>query len=255
MHAALERREFVAYFQPKVDLDDHRIIGAEALVRWRHPKLGLIPPGDFIPFFERNGFVTKLDLYMFEQACRCQRALLDEGIEPAPVSVNFSRRHLRAGDWSEKLIAIAEKYGLSTRLFELELTETVAEEDFGLVVAASQRIKSRGFALSIDDFGSGYSSVQLLYRIPIDVLKLDKSCLSEKGARRIEREIVKSIIQIALDNGIRVIWEGIETPAQEAFIRQYGCRYAQGYLYWRPMPFEEYARLLKEQNARAQQEE
>lgn len=245
MNDALQQGEFVPYYQPKVDLATGKIIGSEALARWFHPVRGLIPPGDFIPFFEKNNFIIKFDFSIFEAVCRHQNRLLELGIQTCPVSVNFSRRHLRHPEWSDRLKEIVSRHALRTELFELELTETVAENDLSLLSAAACKLKADGFRISIDDFGAGYSSLQLLYRIPIDVLKLDKSCLSSVRAPLMEHEILSSLIDIAQRNQIQVIWEGVENQQQEDFIKQHGCTRAQGFYYARPMPFEEYASVLR----------
>ena len=245
MNKALQNGEFVPFYQPKVDLATKKIIGSEALARWKHPERGIIPPGEFIPFFEKNNFVVKLDLCIFETVCRQQRELINRGITPCPVSVNFSRLHIRHPEWCDKLTEIINRYSLSADLFELELTETIAEDDLALVKYATGKLKSNGFRISIDDFGAGYSSVQLLYRIPIDVLKLDRSCLSSTEAKLMEHEILSSLIRIAQANQIQVIWEGVENQQQEDFIKDHGCTCAQGFYYARPMPFEDYAVALR----------
>lgn len=244
MNRALENYEFEAYYQPKFDIMTQKIIGAEALVRWCHPGKGMIPPGEFIPFFEKNNFVLKLDLYIFEEVCKRQRQLLDEGIEPMVVSVNFSRRHLKINNWMDMLLEITKRYQVPTNLLELELTETIAEENFDLITLAANNLRRCGFRLSIDDFGSGYSSIQLIYQIPISVLKLDKSCFHENGSSRIESSIIQSLIKIAHENDIHVIWEGVETPEQAETVKRYGCRFVQGFLYARPMPFADYRAKL-----------
>lgn len=247
MSSALENHDFLTYYQPKCNIHTKEITGAEALVRWSHPVKGLIPPNDFIPFFEKNNFIVKLDLYMFEQVSRHMREMMDKGITPVPTSINFSRHHLRMPNWTNTLLEIANKYNVPTNLYELELTETVAEENFNLVANVARRLREAGFKIAIDDFGSGYSSIQLLYKIPIDVLKMDKSCFDIEEHSKIKREVLESVVEAAIQNDIHVIWEGVETPEQVQLINEFRCSSAQGFFYYRPMPYDEFQTLLKSQ--------
>ncbi len=246
MNLALINGEFEVYFQPKVDIYSKRIVGAEALVRWMHPTRGMVFPDEFIPFFEKSGFIIKLDMYMFDRLCRYQRELIDNGIDVVTISCNFSRKHLHRNDWPERLNEVLEKYKLDADLFEIEITETVSEEQFDMVASMVKRLKDSGYKIAIDDFGSGYSSIQLLYKIPIDVLKMDKSCISVDSVDTMETEIITSIINIAHSHGISIIWEGVENKSQERLIKDLGGRYVQGFLYARPMDYTHY-RLLTQQ--------
>lgn len=247
MLPALEKREFEAYFQPRYDIAARRVIGAEALVRWNHPSKGLLFPGSFVPYFEKNGFIVRLDLYMFEETCKCLRELIDEGLEPGPISCNFSRKHLQDSTLPERLHEIAKAYGVPPFLIETELTETMAMEDLEQVVDFANRLKRYGFLISIDDFGSGYSSIQLLYRIPIDILKLDKVYIQSLNQRKIEDEVISCVIRVAHNNGILVVCEGVETEEQEQFLVRHNCNLAQGYLYAKPMRFAAFHELLQQQ--------
>lgn len=244
MIPALYNREFEAFFQPRVDLEKGCIVGAEALVRWNHLGQGLVMPDAFVPLFERNGFITRVDLYIFEEACKRLRQLMDGGLTGLSISCNFSRLHLADSELPEKLLGLTKKYGVPARCFEIEFTETIATESFDRAVDLSNRLKEYGFLISIDDFCSGYSSIQLLYEIPLDVLKLDKSYIQGEGKAGIEREIITGIIEIAHENGISVVCEGIETQAHEAFVLAQGCSLAQGYRYARPLPFHQFLQLL-----------
>lgn len=245
MHKALVNHQFQAYLQPKVDVYSKRIVGAEALVRWIHPVKGMIYPNDFIPFFEKNNFVLKLDMYMFQEVCQFHRRILDEGYNSVPIACNFSRKHLHSQGWVDKLKEIADSYDIPHDLFEIEITETVAEEDFNNVISVINDLSDNGFHISIDDFGSGYSAVQLLYKLPIDILKMDRNCLYQGDIHKIEDDIVNSIIQIAQQNGIKVVWEGIENDSHEDFVKKHGGRYVQGYLYSKPIEFPEFLTCLK----------
>lgn len=245
MYAALDERQFVVYFQPKVEILTKKIMGAEALVRWKHPTKGFLTPGSFIPFFEKNGFVKMIDIYVFEEVCRYLRQIIDAGLEAVPISCNYSRRQLGDLQSMDRYLELLQKYQIDPAYLDIELTEEGSISDMEQVKEQAEAIKRAGFQLSIDDFGSGSSSVQLFYRLPIDVLKLDKSIIPNEDMKEVERELIKSIIHIAGENGISVIWEGIETKEQESYVKDLGCQLVQGYLYARPMPFEDYFDLLK----------
>lgn len=244
MRAALENGEFVAYYQPKYNIETKELVGAEALVRWKHSEKGLLPPGVFIPIFERNHFIIQIDFYVFERICAFQQAMRKENRVLFPISSNFSRLHLNQPRFVETLMEIVERYQVSTKYLEIEITETVAEEDFDLLVNTVKSLKEYGFLVSIDDFGSGYSSIQLLYKLPIDVLKLDKTFVDNGGENSLETELVDSIISISHKNGIRIICEGVETLKQEEFVRSHNCIFVQGYLYSKPVPEDEFKKLL-----------
>lgn len=245
MELALQNKEFEAYYQPRYDITTGHVIGAEALVRWNHPKRGLLFPGEFISFFEQNGFITKLDFYIFEEACRFIREQMELGRKIVPISCNFSRIHVNADDFADILESITHKYNVPNQLLELEVTETAAIENFDSLMNVTTLLSEKGFLISIDDFGSGYSSIQLIQKLPIQVLKLDKSFIQNLEPRKIEQEIMQNIIQVSLKNGIAVICEGVETLEQEAYIKSYGCSYVQGFLYAKPMKREKLEQLLQ----------
>lgn len=246
MWEALERREFEAFYQPKYNILTKELIGAEALIRWRHPEKGLLPPGIFIPIFEKNHFILQADFYIFECVCGFMQRLMEHGIHLFPISSNFSRLHLKQPDFVEKLARISEKYGIPPEFLEIEITETVAVEDFDELLGAVKEMKEKGFHVSIDDFGSGHSSIQLLYKLPIDVLKLDKTFVDHEDASDFEMELMDDIISVSLKNGIKIICEGVETCEQEEFVRSHNCIYVQGFLYSRPLPGEQFFELLSE---------
>ncbi|MBR2215810.1 MAG: EAL domain-containing protein [Selenomonadaceae bacterium] len=241
MESALENGEFQAWYQPKYDIRTHKITGAEALVRWQSPELGFLPPGRFIPLFEKNGFVIPLDYFLLESACRLQKARLAEGKPVVPISVNQSRLHITEEDYLEKIHAVVKKYNLPPGLLELELTETV----FGDFDQAETRERARGiirslhsmgFKISVDDFGSGYSSYMLLNYLPLDVMKIDRSMLTASDDSERMRAILGNIIQLGEMLGMEVLCEGIETPEQEKLLLELGCCYGQGYLNSKPLP-------------------
>lgn len=247
MHRAMDEGEFEAYYQSKVDVTTGKVIGAEALVRWKHKEKGLISPGEFVPVFEKNRFIIEVDFCVFEQVCSLQAERLAEGVIPFPVSCNFSRLHLSQPGFVDRLMEVVDRYHVPPEYLELEITETVATGDFDFFVGIVQILKEKGFLISIDDFGSGYSSIQLLYKLPIDVLKFDRVMVvdREQNENKIERELTRSIVNICRKHQIKVICEGVETIEQQHFVEScYDCRYIQGYLYSRPVCLEEFKKIL-----------
>ncbi len=240
MGEALEQKQFEVWYQPQYDLSNDALIGAEALVRWRHPEKGLIPPGVFIPIFERNGFVYTLDKFVWEQVCIQQRQWLDAGRQPLPVSVNVSRHDVYHDDFYAFMTGLVERYSLPVDLLRLEITESAFAESSGRIVNMVKRLRAFGFLIEIDDFGSGYSSLNTLKDVPADILKLDMRFLSGGENEQRSGSIVSSVIHMAQRLQMPVIAEGVETKPQAAFLTSVGCAFVQGYLYARPMPVGEY---------------
>lgn len=243
MEAALQDREFVVFLQPKYSLSDGAIVGAEALVRWQRPGKGLIPPMDFIPLFEKNGFIISLDFFVFEEVCRKINQWLSQGKRPVPISVNFSRLHLHSSNFIERFGELIRRYRIPPELIELELTETVVMDSLDDLLVIMRRLKENGFTLSMDDFGTGYSSLNLLKELPVDILKLDRAFFAEDHATLREKIIIQNIVNMSKQLGIRVISEGVETQTQVDFLKEVGCDMAQGYFFARPMPIKEFERL------------
>ena len=245
MKEALESGQFIIYLQPKYDMRDCSIIGAEALARWMHPKDGLISPGDFIPLFERNGFILQLDEYIWELACKTLREWLDKGYQPVPLSVNVSRLHLYDTDFCDKLLALINKYDLPPELLELEITESAYTENPQTLYGIMDRLQEAGFLFSMDDFGSGYSSLNILKDIPVNLVKIDLNFLQQ--ARRgidVGRDILKGTIQLIHNIDLPVIAEGVESAEQAQFLLNAGCVHAQGYYYAKPMPIADFESLM-----------
>lgn len=240
MQAALDAGEFIPYFQPKVNMATGALVGSEALVRWNFPGKGLIPPSQFIPDFEQNGFVMEVDLSIYEQSCRAIRSWMDEGRAVQPVSCNFSRLHTGDPTFPDKLLKIADHYGIPHEYLELEVTESVFMRDIENFTRQFTRLKSSGFLISIDDFGSGYSSLGLLQRFPVDVIKLDRSFIKEGIGSEREQIILRSVVGMAKDLNVLVVCEGVETLEQAHILQNLGCRLAQGFYYARPMPQSEF---------------
>lgn len=245
MNDALENHDFVVFFQPKVRLKDQKIVGAEALVRWLDREWGMIPPNDFIPFFEQNHFIVQLDLYVFEQVCISLRSWLDAGIEPVKISVNLSRVHLNKENFLQRFLHIQQKYHIPPELLEMELTETVLFNNQELVTHVIDQIHQNGFSCSIDDFGSGYSSLNLLKNINADTLKLDKAFFCSPLADDFrERVIIEAVVDMAQRLKINTVAEGVETTEQMEFMKEIKCDMVQGFVISKPVEiscFEEMA--------------
>ena len=240
---ALNNGEFIVYFQPKYSLSDYQIIGAEALVRWDNPQKGLIPPIEFIPVFERNGFIVNIDFYVFEEVCKKIREWMDEGQKVVPISVNLSRMHIVNSNFIEKFKLIVDKYKIPTRLIELELTETAVLDNIEGLLDTMNNLKEKGFVISMDDFGTGYSSLNLLKELPVDILKLDRAFFTEKDESNNEKIVISNVIKMAKELKMKVISEGVETISQVEFLKQIGCDMVQGYLFSKPMPVKEFEKI------------
>ncbi|NLF35271.1 MAG: EAL domain-containing protein, partial [Clostridiales bacterium] len=238
---ALEERQFELYFQPQYDYTTMEMVGVEALVRWNHPRRGFLLPNAFVPAFERSGLITSLDLYVWEEACRCLRAWMDEYPEDEPVSlaVNLSRLDIYDRTICEKITGIVRKYGLSPALLRLEITESAYMDLPEQMIQAVKQLQDAGFVLEMDDFGKGYSSLNMLKDVPVDILKLDMHFLDTKKSDR-GSTILRSVVRMAHWLSLCTIAEGVETREQADFLLSIGCRYMQGYYFARPMPRAEF---------------
>ena len=241
MEQALEKQEFVMFLQPKYSISQNCIVGAEALVRWIHPVRGLIPPGDFIPLFEKNGFIIKMDQYIWEEACKTVRAWIDAGIQPIPISVNVSRRHMKDGRFVQVLDRLIEKYGIERKYLEIEITETVDQEQTSVGI---ELLKQHGYMLLMDDFGSGYSSLNTLKDTLFDIIKIDREFLQDFVRSERGQKIVEHTIRMTQEIGLELVAEGVESHEQALFLSQCGCDTAQGYYYAKPMPVEQFNQHL-----------
>jgi len=243
MSSALLEHQFEMYLQPKVSICSSDVVGAEALVRWNHPKRGVISPDRFIPLFEQNGFIVKLDYYIWEEAFATIHRWLKEGYTPVPISVNVSRVHIYNMDILTVLVNLSKKYKVPTHYIELELTETTYFNNFDKLSKLVLDLKKEGFTLSIDDFGSGYTSLNMLKDIPIDVIKIDKGFMNEIVGTERGKTVIRYTIAMAKQLNIDVIAEGVEDFSQVEFLYEAGCEIAQGYFYSKPLPiykFESY---------------
>lgn len=247
MRKSLQNNEFVVYYQPKYSLKDNTIIGAEALVRWQHPTKGLIPPGDFIPLFEKNGFIVDVDFYVYESVIEMLSKRIKENKPVVPVSMNVSRCHLSSPNFTSRLEELIKKYEIPKDIIEMEITESVFSDEDRAAVMLMDDLKGHGFTISMDDFGSGYSSLNLLRELPIDVLKIDKGFLDKMDDSDKSKVIVEEIISMATKINIRTVCEGVETVEQRDFLKQAGCNIAQGFFYARPMPQIDFENLLSKE--------
>ena len=242
IESALREDRIELFLQPKCDIRTGKIVGAEALARWRHPERGIVAPGEFIPLIERNGLVRSLDLRVWEKTAAWIRGLIDEGVQPVPVSVNVSRADIYLVDVAAELHALVERYGIEPSLIEVEITESAYSERPDRIVAAFDELAERGFTVLMDDFGSGYSSLNMLKDINVDVLKIDMRFLDRDDRR--SKDIMESVIRMARWLDLPVIAEGVETREQVNFLLDVGCSYAQGYYYARPMEAAAFEALL-----------
>lgn len=242
MEAALYEREFQVYYQPKIRLKDEKIAGAEALVRWKQKDGTMLYPDQFIPVFESNSFILKLDLYMFEQVCIQMCKWIDEGFEPVPVSVNLSRVHLSEPNFHLKYTEILGGYKVPPNLLEIELTESTIFENITQMNVVVNAFKAAGLKVSVDDFGSGYSSLNLLKDLSFDYLKLDKEFLNTASVTERGKKVICGTKFLADQLDMTLLAEGVETLPQVEFLRSIGCDLVQGYYFAKPMPLEAFER-------------
>lgn len=240
---ALEQERFILYVQPKYDIQGNCIAGGEVLVRWRESDRGMISPGEFIPVFERNGFIMQLDYYVWEHACRMLRGWLDKGYTPMPISVNVSRVSVYNPNLVEMICSLVESYDIPQDLFQLELTESAYTTNPFLIRETMKKLQERGFTILMDDFGSGYSSLNVLKDIAVDVLKIDMKFMEEAEIPGRSENILASVVNMAQRLEMPVIAEGVEKKSQVDFLKGIGCEYVQGFYFAKPMPSDEYEQL------------
>ena len=240
---AISEREFEVYYQPKVDTKTGCIVSCEALVRWNTRKDGLLTPDRFISLFEANGLITVLDFYVFDRVCAALSSFIyyNKGV---PIAVNFSSAHLLEADFVQRLLAILQKYSLSPAWLEIEITETAFFENMDTMIAMIQELHEAGFSIAMDDFGSGFSSLNFLRSLPIDVMKIDKLFFKNFDEDQHGRLLLQDILSMAGHLGLKTVAEGIETKAQAEFLKEHKCDMIQGYYFYRPMPEEELHELL-----------
>ena len=248
MEAALRRallnNEFELFYQPKICLMDARYCGMEALIRWRDPTLGLVSPLDFIPLAEETGLIEPIGTWVLETACAQMRRWVDHGVIAGPIAVNVSARQLDDPQFAAKLEAILLRHGLEAHYLQLEVTESTVMTNPEMAIEALAKLAALGTTIAVDDFGTGYSSFSYLKRLPINLLKVDRSFVTDIGNSREDEEIVTAIIQVARALNLMVVAEGVETQEQADFLNRLGCHFAQGYLYAKPLPIAEFEALF-----------
>ena len=247
MEQALKEKQFEVYYQPKCNLVEGRVIGAEALIRWNAPKSGFLSPGIFIPIFEKNGFVTELDYYVYDSVCSKIREWIDNGITPVPVSVNVSRCSLYAPELLERTLEIVAKYEIPHEYIEFEITESAFILEKPLLLNFTEGLRKEGFRVLIDDFGSGYSSLNSLKNMEVDELKIDIAFLPVSLSEVKSPVILEAVIDMAKRLGLETIAEGVETAEQITLLKSLGCERVQGYYFYRPMKVLEYEEILRKQ--------
>ncbi len=241
---ALDNKQFVLHYQPQYNHSTGMLVGAEALVRWQHSDKGLISPGVFIPIFEKNGFITQLDLYVFEEVCIFLRKSIDNKASIVPISTNFSRYDIFLPDFVDRLEQIRKKYDIPVKYLKIELTESAVFGSSQHTNSVIDKLHSCGYLVEMDDFGSGYSSLNVLKDIDLDTIKLDMQFLREEKAGNKGGTIISSVVRMAKWLNIPVIAEGVETVEQADFLKSIGCDYIQGYLYSKPLPEDKYLEIV-----------
>jgi EAL domain-containing protein (putative c-di-GMP-specific phosphodiesterase class I) len=246
LRSALERDELELYYQPIVSVADETVIGAEALIRWHHPTRGLLPAGDFIPLAEETGLIGQVDEWVVWNACRQLAAWQVSGItcEGDTVSLNVSARQLENGSFADRLTATLGETGVDPRALGLEITESVLIENSESPAATLADLRQLGPRLILDDFGTGYSSLSYLQRLPFDVIKLDRSFVTDIATPGRDRDIVAALLHLATVLDLDVVAEGIETAEQLVCLKELGCQFGQGYHLGRPMPASAFEQLL-----------
>ena len=240
MENALLNHEFQVYLQPKYSTKSEKLSAAEALVRWIHPKLGFVNPGKFIPIFEQNGFIIQLDDYMLTEVSKLQAKWLSEGKQLVPISVNVSRAHFTCDDLAEHICRIVDRYRVPHQYIELELTESAFFDDKDVLLNTVKQLKSFGFKVSMDDFGAGYSSLNSLKELPLDIIKLDAEFFRSIDDLPRSNLIVGDTISLAKKLGMQIVAEGIETREQVDFLAQQKCDLIQGFYFSKPLPVSEF---------------
>lgn len=255
MLSALEKEEFLVYYQPKVDLNTGKACQAEALVRWQTPEGLIIPPDKFIPVFEKKYLISALDQYVFQKVCALIRKRLDNGQPVDTISVNVSRLQFYNPNFVKTYADIKNKFRIPDNLLEIEITESIAFENVLLLEKNIDALKNSGFHISIDDFGAGFSSLSLLKNISIDVLKIDQSFFRQSLHKEKDRIVIKGIIELVNKLNIRTVAEGIETADQVAFLKEINCNMIQGYFFYKPLPENAFEEVLAQEYEKAAQPE
>ena len=244
MLTALETGQFELYYQPKISFKTGEIRGLEALIRWHHPTKGFVSPGDFIPLAEKSGLITKIDKWGLFTACRQCKEWQDKGMAPVKVSVNMSQAQFYRTDVYATISEALAETGLDPKWLEIEVTETMAMQDIERTISVLCRVRELGVSVSMDDFGSGYSSLSSLKTLPLDILKIDRSLVCDLDENKVSKQITNAIVELGKAMKLVVLAEGVETRGQIDFLTEIGCDLAQGYFYSKPRPAKDIETLL-----------
>lgn len=248
IYHALERNELELYYQPQIDSQSDRIVGLEALLRWKHPKKGIIGPLEFIQAIENTGLIMKISEWVVKSACRQNKYWQDMGLPKKPVAVNISARQLEDGDIVELFCGALKETGLPSEYIEIEITENTAVRDFNIAVETLKRLKNLGVGIAMDDFGASYSSLNYIKQLPVDAVKIDKCFIEGIGVSIKDEAILKTVIALLQNFNLRIVAEGVETEQQVKFLADEGCRIIQGFYYYKPMPADDIEKLLSSEN-------
>ncbi len=246
MHRAILTGQFEAFLQPKIDMLNNCLVGAEALSRWKHPTDGLRAPAQFIPLFEKNGFIIKLDRYIFEEVCKIKQSWKGSRLEKLPISLNMDRLHFYENSLPEDLYAIAQKYKVNASEIELEITESMFFNDSTQLIRMVERLKEKGFLISIDDFGSGYSALNMIKNIPVDTIKIDREFLQLSVHDIKGKRVVSNVINMCRDLKVKIVAEGVEDVSQIEFLTSCGCQIAQGFYFAKPISIEDFEKFYSD---------
>ncbi|MBE5950868.1 MAG: EAL domain-containing protein [Lachnospiraceae bacterium] len=240
MESALRRREFLVYLQPRVNIVTSELYAAEALSRWEHPQDGLRLPKVYLTLFEKTGFISKMDLYIFEEVCRLKASWKGTELEHLPISVNMSRMHLYDRNFADTLEEIANEYQVKTSELEIEITEKTFVKDSEMLILMAETLKAKGFQVAIDDFGAGFSALYLLKDIPVDCISIDKGMLRAASEDLRGKKVLRNVISLCKDLKMDVVVEGVESKQEIDFLTSYGCQIVQGFYYSNPLPPDEF---------------
>lgn len=245
---AIKNQEFTLYYQPQIDLKSGKVIGLEALIRWIHPKKGIIPPNKFIPIAEKTGLIREIGKWVIYEACRQNKEWIEKGYKPIKISINLSAIQLKQKNLIEDIKNIIEETGVDSNYIEFEITENAAIKDLEKTIGILKELKQMNFQIALDDFGTGYSSLNYLKMLPIDYIKLDKFFISNVTIDSKEQAITKFLIKLAKEMAIKIIAEGIETNDQYDYLKKHNCDIGQGYLFGKPISANEIEEILKDLN-------
>jgi EAL domain-containing protein (putative c-di-GMP-specific phosphodiesterase class I) len=248
LQRALQRKEFVLYYQPQIDLSTNEVIGIEALLRWKHPEHGLISPFKFIPIAEETGAIIQIGKWVLATVCEQIKEWNQLGYKPIIVAINISMKEFQNANFVDTVISCIQEFGVDARYIELEITESVAMFDVGYVISTLKRLRNFGLRISIDDFGTGFSSLSVLKSLPIDQLKIDRSFIKDINTDERDLAIVETFITLAKKLNLSVVAEGVETEIQKEFLLKSNCDYMQGYLVSYPVPGDQIIGYLKKQS-------